>query len=54
MGRILVSVAVGSFGERAREITCDALVDTGAYCLTLRVPHFDLKAVGAEGTRPAP
>jgi predicted aspartyl protease len=35
MGRITVPVKVASFGDPAREIRCDALVDTGAYCLTL-------------------
>jgi hypothetical protein len=35
MGRITTSVRVGSFSEPDRQITCEALVDTGAYCLTL-------------------
>jgi len=35
MGRIRTSVTVGNFSQPDREIRCDALVDTGAYCLTL-------------------
>jgi len=35
MGRIMTSVTVGSFTEPGHEIRCDALVDTGAYCLML-------------------
>ena len=35
MGRIITSVTVGNFSEPEREIRFDALVDTGAYCLTL-------------------
>ena len=34
-GRIVTSVTVGNLVETGREIRCDALVDTGAYCLTL-------------------
>src|SRR5436309_15658220 len=35
MGRIIASVTVGNFSEPEREIRFDALIDTGAYCLTL-------------------
>jgi predicted aspartyl protease len=35
VGRITTSVRVGTFSEPALEIVCEALVDTGAYCLTL-------------------
>ena len=35
MGRILTRVTIGGFVEPEREIHCDALVDTGAYSLTL-------------------
>jgi len=35
MGRITATVAVASFTDPAREIRCEAVVDTGAYCLTL-------------------
>ena len=35
MGRILTSLTVGNLAEPGTEIRCDALVDTGAYCLTL-------------------
>ena len=35
MGRIVTSVTVGNIIQAGREIRCDALVDTGAYCLTL-------------------
>lgn len=35
MGRIMATVRIGSFSEPTHEIACDALVDTGAYCLTL-------------------
>jgi len=35
MGRIITSVTVGNFSEPEREIRFDALIDTGAYCLTL-------------------
>lgn len=35
MGRITTSVTVASFIELDREIRFDALIDTGAYCLTL-------------------
>ena len=35
MGRILVSVTIDSFLESGCCVRCDALVDTGAYCLTL-------------------
>lgn len=35
MGRIIVSLKVGSYDAPDRRIECDALVDTGAYCLTL-------------------
>jgi len=35
MGRIVTEVTVGNLAEPSHEIRCDALVDTGAYCLTL-------------------
>ena len=35
MGRIITSVTVGNFSEPEREIRFDALIDAGAYCLTL-------------------
>jgi len=35
VGRIVTSVTVGNIIEAGRAIRCDALVDTGAYCLTL-------------------
>jgi predicted aspartyl protease len=35
MGRITTTVRIGSFFEPGHEIVCAALVDTGAYCLTL-------------------
>jgi predicted aspartyl protease len=35
MGRIQTSVAVSNPAEPGHEIVCDALVDTGAFCLTL-------------------
>jgi hypothetical protein len=35
MGRITTTVRIGNFAEPGREIVCEALVDTGAYCLTL-------------------
>jgi predicted aspartyl protease len=35
MGRIMVRVAVDNFAQPEHRIECDALVDTGAYCLTL-------------------
>jgi len=41
MGRILTSLTVGTFADSANEIRCDALVDTGAYCLTLPMAWKD-------------
>jgi predicted aspartyl protease len=35
MGRIMTTVRVGNFADPECEISCEALVDTGAYCLTL-------------------
>jgi hypothetical protein len=35
MGRIITPVTVSNFVDPGSEIVCDALVDTGAYCLTL-------------------
>jgi len=35
MGRITTSVTVGNFSEPEHELRFDALIDTGAYCLTL-------------------
>ncbi len=35
MGRIITPITVSSLFEPGREITCEAVVDTGAYCLTL-------------------
>jgi len=35
MGRIVTSVTVGNFSEPEHELRFDALIDTGAYCLTL-------------------
>jgi len=35
MGRILTQVTIGNIAEPEHRIQCDALVDTGAYCLTL-------------------
>jgi predicted aspartyl protease len=35
MGRILTTIVVRGFVDPSCEIRCDALVDTGAYCLTL-------------------
>ena len=35
MGRIVTSVTVANIVEAGHELRCDALVDTGAYCLTL-------------------
>lgn len=35
MGRILVPIAVANPADPGHEVTCDALVDTGAFCLTL-------------------
>lgn len=35
MGRIVVGLSVTSFVEPTRQIVCEAIVDTGAYCLTL-------------------
>jgi predicted aspartyl protease len=35
MGRIVTSVAIANAADPACSLRCDALVDTGAYCLTL-------------------
>src|SRR5437763_1035189 len=35
LGRIITAVTIRGFVDAGREIRCDALVDTGAYCLTL-------------------
>jgi len=35
MGRVTSWITVGSIFEAGREVRCKALVDTGAYCLTL-------------------
>ena len=35
MGRIVTTVTAGNLVEPGYELRCDALVDTGAYCLTL-------------------
>ncbi len=46
MGRIAVEVVVENFLDPTKRITCTAVVDTGAYCLTLpsawreRLGHF--------------
>ncbi len=35
MGRIITTVTIRSFMDPAREVRTEALVDTGAYCLTV-------------------
>ncbi len=45
MGRIIVPVTVTSLFEPGRELRFDAVVDTGAYCLTLPAAWKD--ALGA-------
>jgi predicted aspartyl protease len=35
MGQVTTWITVGSIFEAGREMQCKALVDTGAYCLTL-------------------
>jgi hypothetical protein len=35
VGRLIAPVVIRGFVQPDREIRCDALVDTGAYCLTL-------------------
>ncbi|MFI5459726.1 MAG: hypothetical protein ACHRXM_30240 [Isosphaerales bacterium] len=37
MGRIITSVTISNAADPSKSLRCDALVDTGAYCMTLPI-----------------
>jgi predicted aspartyl protease len=37
MGRIVTSVTISNASDPSKSLRCDALVDTGAYCMTLPI-----------------